>query len=274
MPYAAPAKEDPLANMYREGQEKWQTRQAIERALSEGQRHVFRDCPECPEMVLLPTGTFEMGSNDGEADERPVHRVTIARPFAIGKYEVTQGEWVALMGDHPSDFGGERNPVDRVDWNDAKEFVRRLSTRTGEEYRLPSEAEWEYAARAGSSTKYPWGILDPVCRAGASNGAKFDGSAECHRVRGTGAIGTFAPNAFDLFDVIGNVWEWTEDCYHGSYIDAPTDGGAQTSGDCARRVLRGGSWYNNRRDLRSANRDRSTPANRNNSFGIRVARTI
>ena len=218
---------------------------------------VFKDCPECPEMVVIPAGSFKMG----DIDEKPVHRVTIPRPFAVGKYEVTQAEWRALMGSNPSRFKGGRNPVEQVGWNDAQDFVRRLSTKTGKQYRLLTEAEWEYAARAGTATKYFWGNSFDTSR--ANNGDE------------TVPVGRYAPNSFGLHDMHGNVWEWVEDCWHGSYSGAPTNGSAWTSGgNCRVRVLRGGSWLITPRPLRSANRLWLTSDLRFSYFGFRIARTL
>ena len=225
----------------------------------------FKDCRECPEMVVIPAGSFRMGdlTGGGYSDEKPVHNVTIPRPFAVGKYEVTQAEWEVVMGNNPSHFKGSRNPVEKVSWNDAKEFVRKMSAKTGKTYRLLSEAEWEYVARAGSSTKYPWGnSISP-------SQAKF-------RSRdGTVPVGSYRPNAFGLYDTVGNVWEWTEDCWRENYNGAPTNGNVWTTGgDCSRRVLRGGSWYFTPRFVRSANRVRNLTDFRIYYNGFRVARTF
>jgi formylglycine-generating enzyme required for sulfatase activity len=207
-----------------------------------------------------------MGSNDGESDERPVHSVTIPRPFAVGKYEVTQAEWQAVMGSDPSYFKGPRNPVENVSWNDSQEFIRNLNAKTGKKYRLLTEAEWEYAARAGTATRYWCGdgadCLDGVAWFGRNSGNR------------TQPVGGKAANVFGLHDMHGNVWEWVEDCWNGSYAGAPSDGTAWLSGDCRLRVLRGGSWYVIPRSLRSAIRDRGTSVNRLNVVGFRVARTL
>ena len=210
----------------------------------------FRDCPECPEMVVVPAGSFMMGSPSHEAgrdnDEGPAHRVTIAKPFAVGKYEVTFAEWDACVADggcgghRPGDkgWGRGRRPAINVNWDDAKAYVRWLSDKTGKQYRLPSEAEWEYAARAGTTTRYSWG--DEVGR----NRANCDGCGSLWDNEQTAPAGSFRANVFGLHDVHGNVWEWVEDCWSGNYLGAPADGSAWESGDCSRRVLRGGSWFN------------------------------
>ena len=220
----------------------------------------FKDCADCPEMVVIPAGSFRMGSNDGDSDEKPVHRVTIPRPFAVGKYEVTQAEWRAVMGSNPSKFKGDRNPVERVSWDDTQDFVRLLGAKTGKQYRLLTEAEWEYVARAGTATKYHWGN-------------SFDASHVNNGGR-TVPVGRYAPNGFGLHDMHGNVWELVEDCWHDSYSGAPTNGSAWTTGDCRYRVLRGGSWILDPWILRSALRYGDFPNIRLNDNGFRIARTF
>ena len=232
---------------------------------------IAKDCADCPEMVVLPAGSFEMGSNE-KADEQPVHRVNVPS-FLIGKTEVTQGQWKAVMGSNPSYFSscGEDCPVEQVSWNEAQEFAQRLSQKTGKQYRLPSEAEWEYAARAGSSTT--WSFGDNESQLGdyawfSANSERWFSGAQTQRVAQK------RPNAFGLFDMHGNVWEWTQDCWHGDYTGAPTDGSAWTTGcSGSYRVLRGGSWNYYPADLRSAVRSRSTSDYRNSYFGLRLART-
>ena len=237
---------------------------------------VFRDCPECPEMVVVPAGRFRMGSTSGDDDERPVHPVTIARPFAVGVYEVTFAEWDACVSDggcggyRPSDsrWGRGVRPVMNVSWNDAKAYVRWLSGRTGEAYRLLSGAEWEYVARAGRTTEYWWGNDIGGSRANCRGcGSRWDGKQ-------TAPVGSFLASPFELHDVHGNVQEWVEDCWNDSYHGAPRDGSAWTSGDCGRRVLRGGSWLDHPRYLRSAGRYGYTTGYRLVINGFRVARTL
>jgi formylglycine-generating enzyme required for sulfatase activity len=227
-------------------------------------------------MVVVPAGSFLMGSPEDEAarsdNEGPQHRVTIAEPFAIGVYEVTFDEWDACVADggcngyrpDDADWGRGRRPVIYVSWDDAQAYVDWLSNRTREEYRLPSEAEWEYAARAGTTTRY-WSGDEVVAVY-----ANFD-----RNVGRTIEVGSLArPNAFGLHDVHGNVWEWIEDCWNGSYVGAPANGSAWTSGNCDWRVLRGGSWLVNPWLLRSAYRDWFVPVVRFNFTGFRVARTL
>ena len=239
---------------------------------------VFKDCDDCPEMVVIPAGSFMMGSPPdpeqdpfsdvkpvkvGEDNEKPQHRVNI-KSFSLGKYEVTQEQWYAVMGSNPSSNKGRTLPVENVSWDDAQVFVQKLSQKTGKKYRLPSEAEWEYAARGGSTTTYPWGNSDAELHVYAW----FNAIANA-----TNPVGLKTPNQFGLYDMIGNVWEWAQDCWNGNYKNAPTDGSPWTSGDCSRRVLRGGSWYYDPQDLRSADRGGSTTAFRGYINGFRVART-
>ncbi len=255
---------------------------------------VFRECEACPEMVVVPAGSFMMGSPESEKGrfdtEGPRHRVTIGSPFAVGVYEVMFAEWDACVaaggcgGYRPEDEGWGRGsrPVIDVSWEDAREYVRWLSRETGEEYRLLTDAEWEYVARAGTTTARYWGERETgQCRYG--NGADAAALAEypdwttvsCSDgyIR-TAPVGLFEPNGFGLYDVLGNVWEWTQDCWNGSYSGAPADGSAWSSGDCSVRVLRGGSWGGSPRALRSANRIRDTAGSRSYYSGFRVARTI
>lgn len=202
----------------------------------------FRDCDGCPEMVMIPAGNFLMGSPDSEAgrssDEGPQHRVSISRPFAAGKYEVTFDEWDACVREsgcshNPSDqgWGRGKRPVINVSWQDAKKFTEWLSRKSGKRYRLLTEAEWEYVARAGTTTAYSTGATI------ATSQANYSGN-----LGKTVAVGSYGPNAFGVHDVHGNVYEWTEDCWNASYAGAPTNGSAWLSGDCSDRVSRGGSW--------------------------------
>jgi hypothetical protein len=234
---------------------------------------VFKDCEECPEMVVIPAGTFLMGSKANpmasmqpSLDEQPQHAVSI-RSFALGKLEVTQEQWYALMGNLPSNFKGRTLPVEQVSWHDVQEFIRRLNAKSGQNYRLPSEAEWEYAARAGSQTNYSFGD-DPKA---LSRFAWFDGNSG----NMTHPVGEKMANQFGLHDMHGNVWEWTQDCWNENYAGAPADGSAWTAGDCSTRVARGGSWFVNPQDLRATNRGRYASAFRLlSSVGLRVARTL
>lgn len=238
----------------------------------------WRDCEKCPEMVLVPAGSFEMGApldEEGRRDgEGPVHTVAIPRPFAVGVYEVTFDEWDACAMEggcrgRPNDRGWGRatRPVINVSWTDAKVYVGWLSQKTGQTYRLLSEAEWEYVARAGTREPFHFGDgLSPALANYAVHGS--------HR-RKTVAVGSYPANAFGLHDVHGNVWEWVEDCWHASYSAAPADGSAWTAGgDCGARVLRGGSWSNEPGVLRSAFRFHYSSEQRSGDFGFRVARSL
>ena len=246
---------------------------------------VFRDCGACPEMVVVPPGSFIMGSpstEDGRYDdEEPQHRVTIDYEFAVGVYEVTFEEWdmCALsggcrVGHLPSDsrWGRGRRPVINVSWEDAQAYVEWLSRTTGEQYRLLTEAEWEYVASAGARTARYWGESESgQCR--YANG--LDTSGPCpDGYRNTAPAGSFDPNAFGLHDVLGNVWEWTQDCWNDTYVGAPTDGSAWASGNCSVRSLRGGSWLNAPTVLRLAQRGRTHADKSHVDLGFRVARTL
>ena len=238
---------------------------------------VFRDCPTCPELVVVPAGRFRMGcvsGRDCQDDERPVHEVEVGS-FALGVYEVTFDEYErfarATGRDRPHDRGWGRGgrPVINVSWQEATAYAAWRSAETGEKYRLPSEAEWEYAARAGTTTRYSWG--DDRGR----NRANCDGCGSRWDDDETAPAGSFAVNAWGLHDMHGNVWEWVEDCWHDNYARAPRDGSAWTTGgNCSRRVLRGGGWYSYPRYLRSASRSRDVAGLRSSSVGFRVARTL
>ena len=232
----------------------------------------IRDCPVCPEVVSIPAGSLEMGSTDGFAFERPVHRVEIRKPFYIGRREVTFDDWDACVSEggcqfRPSDggLGGGLRPVTGVDWNDAKTYLSWLSSKTGHAYRLPTEAEWEYAARAGRSTTYTWGNALTKDRANCLG---------CTNVPLNKAVetGTFPANGFGLFDMAGNAAEWVEDCWRDSYSGAPTDGSAWHKVDCPERVLRGGSFNNDTRSVRSAARFKYDHNVRYYTNGFRVVR--
>jgi formylglycine-generating enzyme required for sulfatase activity len=235
----------------------------------------FRDCDECPLLVVLPPGKFEMGSDDGSAREQPVHEVTIDLAFAIGKYEVTFDEWDACVAGGgcravPDDHGWDREhrPVINVTWDDTQDYARWLSGKTGHSYRLPSEAEWEYAARGGTTTAYPWGGGSGMTMANCGDcGSQWSGSMPA-------PVGSFPANPFGLHDMNGNVWEWIADCAHGNYRDAPTDGTAWISGICAKSVLRGGSFRDPGRVATSSFRAEAGPAQRREDFGFRVVRVI
>jgi formylglycine-generating enzyme required for sulfatase activity len=264
-----------------------------ERALKPGA--TFRECDSaCPEMIVVPAGSFRMGSPDSEAgrgkDEEPVHTVSIAKPFAVGKFELTWDDWDACVamrgcdGRPTSDtaYGRGRKPLINVSWDQAQAYVNWFSRMTGKPYRLLTEAEWEYAARAGTQTAYSFGN-DPaeICRyangadqsfrRGGNNGeiASCDDGQEL-----TAPVGSYSPNAFGLYDMHGNVWEWVQDCYVDSYKEAPTDGSSVPDKEGCPRVIRGGSWYRDPLSLRSAIRYRYHPDVHGDALGFRLARTL
>jgi formylglycine-generating enzyme required for sulfatase activity len=240
----------------------------------------FRECAkDCPEMIFIPAGEFTMGSPAAEQgrynNEGPQHKVTIAKPFAVSKYDVTFADWDACVsvGACPkatdSGLGRDTKPVINVDWDDAQTYVAWFSKMTGQPYRLLTEAEWEYAARAGTTTAYYWG--DTI---GKGN-ANCNGCGSQWDFKQTSPVGSFAANQFGLYDMAGNVLQWVQDCYRGNYDDgAPTDGSAWTSGDCTNRVVRGGSWDISPRNLRSAVRNWRTTVFRFGILGFRVGRTL
>lgn len=231
-----------------------------------------RDCPQCPEIVPIQPGTFEMGSTEMFDFETPVHQVSIRKPFYIGRREVTFEEWDACFTEggckqKPDDrgLGRTRRPVTDLDWDDAKSYVAWLSQKTGKTYRLPSESEWEYVARAGTTTTYPWGRTVDKDKANCL-GCTSD------PVKKAIDTGSFPPNAFGVYDMAGNAAEWVEDCWSDNYRGAPTDGSAWTRPQCRERVLRGGSFNNDPRYLRSAARFKYDQNVRFYTNGFRVVR--
>lgn len=280
---------------------------------------IFQDCAACPQMVVVPAGRFVMGFDGGEEGrpEGPRRAVTIAKPFALGRFEVTHAqyaEFVAATGHDsgpgcygplqegasgawtwydtatwrdPSGGSGLRpaadEPVVCVSWSDAQAYVAWLSTRTGQRYRLPTEAEWEYAARAGSSSEFPWGdAADAGCAwanvydASARDVSRRTAPANCRdRHPGVASVGAYPANAFGLHDMIGNVWEWTQDCYVAPYPAEPVDGRAvEVSGRCELRTVRGGSWRSHMFRQRSSWRGRDPQDRKSDIFGFRVARDL
>ena len=272
---------------------------------------VFRECPGCPEMVVIPAGSFTMGSSDSEkdwaahhgaspqsvSDEAPQHRVSL-RSFALGKYDVTRAEYAVFVretGYPPGDGCGkdsfkwnkqpelnwqnpgftqtDRDPVVCVSWNDARDYISWLNTKVRGStsngdgpYRLPSEAEWEYAARGGTTTRFWWGDDDTA----AVDHAWFKANSDGH----SHSVGSTLANAFGLYDIVGNVWQWTEDCYGDTYAKAPADGGATESPNGCMRVDRGSCWMYPAWLLRSATRERNPADLRDVIMGFRVAKTL
>jgi formylglycine-generating enzyme required for sulfatase activity len=255
-----------------------------ERALKRGES--FRECEVCPEMVVVPAGSFMMGSPAKEADrkrdEGPQRKVTIARPFAVGKFEVTFAEWDACVsaggcGHRPNDlgWGRGRRPVIDVSWNDiTATYLSWLVRTTGKTYRLLTEAEWEHAARAGTTTPFATGQTITTSKANFDGNHTYGGSVKGEFRGRTIEVGSFLANAFGLHDMHGNVWEWVQDCHRGDYASAPVDGSAVATGECDPRVLRGGSWGNVPRALRSAFRNSDPPTHRSQYLGFRVARSL
>jgi formylglycine-generating enzyme required for sulfatase activity len=212
------------------------------------------------ELVEISEGTFLMGSPAGAGaydNEHPQHVVTVPS-FLMGKFPITQAQYKAVMGNNPSCFDGEDQPVERVSWNQAVEFCQKLSEQSGKVYRLPSEAEWEYACRAGTTTTYSFGDLS------TKTAANYDSKS-------TTKVGSFPANDFELSDMHGNVWEWCLDHYHENYKGAPTNGSAWTAGgNSDGRVVRGGSWFNSPWYCRSGHRGWYEPGNNLNIIGFRV----
>ena len=242
----------------------------------------FRDCGDCPTMVVVPAGEFTMGAPPVELGGEAQHRVRIAAPFAVSKFEITFAEWDACLaaggcrGYRPGDegWGREASPAMNISWEDAKAYAAWLSAKTGKTYRLLSEAEWEYAARAGTSAAYPY--ADGLSPTKANYDASTDGSgpSDVNRQR-TVPVGSFLPNAFGLYDMQGNVSEWVEDCWNDEYTAAaPTDGSAWVEGDCKGHVVRGGSWEDSATELRSAARTGGAKDDRFYTDGVRIARSL
>jgi formylglycine-generating enzyme required for sulfatase activity len=239
-----------------------------------GREESFKDADFAPEMVIVPAGEFWMGSKEGEGapNECPRHKVKIPWPFAVGRYAVTFNEWYAAVSTRgvqhkPSDqgWGRGRRPVINVNCDDAQAYIKWLSSKTGQPYRLLSEAEWEYCCRAGTETAYFFGNNIAKQQAQFSEG-RYGSAGK------TVEVGSFSANAFGLHDMHGNVWEWCEDCWNDSYHNAPSDGSAwRTEG---RRVLRGGSWVSYPRDCRAAHRYWNSAFSRDFDIGFRVARTL
>lgn len=226
------------------------------------------------EMVDIPGGTFKMGSPATESGtydrESPQHQVTVPA-FYAGKYPITQAQWQAVMGYNPSYFKGEKLPVETVSWNQAVEFCRKLSEKTGKIYRLLSEAEWEYACRAGTTTHFYFGETITTDLVNYNGNFPFGRARKGGFRQQTMDVGSFPPNSFGLYDMHGQVWEWCSDKWHGGYNGAPTDGSSWEIGTDYYRVLRGGSWYDNAVNCRAAHRDLISAGDSDRDRGFRVA---
>ncbi|RZI42828.1 hypothetical protein EGT07_12650 [Herbaspirillum sp. HC18] len=232
----------------------------------------IRDCAACPVLISLPPGSFTMGSNSGDPSEKPAHHVSIGAPFAIGKYEVTVEQWNACIdgGGCPriSSTGAPNTPIRDVSWDDAQGYVKWLANASGKPYRLPTEAEWEYAARAGTSTRFWWG---DQMRTGYAN---CKDCGDPWSADGPAPVGSFAPNPFGLHDVNGSVWEWVADCWHTHYNGAPANGSAWDAQGCRERVIRGGSWRDGASYMPSSTRFKYGASVRHSQNGFRVARDM
>lgn len=241
--------------------------QALQKRAAESQGrpvffcHRLKSGGEGPEMVVIPAGAFDMGSNDGDNNEKPVHRVTLAG-FAIGRFPVTVADYARFRA-VPAGNENDAHPVVNVSWQEAQEYCAWLSRETNRVYRLPSEAEWEYACRAGTAGRWYWGDDE----GGIGRHAWYRSNAG----GGTHPAGEKQSNAFDLYDMLGNVWEWCEDVWHGDYRGAPADGNASLEGgDRERRVARGGSWHDGSDLIWSARRNGYNPSDRGKFLGFRV----
>lgn len=239
----------------------------------------IRDCDHCPDLVSVPSGSYVRGSKDGRSTEQPVQTVTI-RGFLLGRTEVTQGQWKAIMGSTPSSNQqcGDRCPVDSVSWDDAQAYLKKLSELTGKQYRLPTESEWEYAARAGSTSAYWWGDTASHEHANYGNDECCEGfAAGRDQWEKTAPVAQFPPNAFGLYDMLGNVAEWVEDVYHRTYTQAPNDGAAWLTGtapESVARVVRGGAWLHDPMSIRSSSRAKAIKVEPSDTTGFRVARSL
>ena len=234
----------------------------------------FKDCDACPEMIALSPGSFTMGNNSGDVSERPAHSVKINYSFGISRFEVTVAEWKACHAAGGCEYLPKRkgmtstSPVHNLSWLDTQQYAKWLSKKTGKKYRVPSEAEWEYAARAGTKTEYWWGNT-----VGKGNANCKNCGGDWNRKR-PAVVDTVAANAFGLQGMNGSVWEWVADCWFDSYKGAPADGKARQRKDCQSRVLRGGSWRNDASYARSASRFNYDHDVRYVLNGFRVARNM
>lgn len=237
-------------------------------------RPEIKDCPDCPTLISLSRGAFTMGGAIDQT-EQPAHLVTVDSPFAIGKYEVTVREWNACVEagacSRVAQYASPnpRAPVRDVSWDDAQQYVKWLSVISGKSYRLPSEAEWEYAARGGTSTRYWWG--DQM----APGKANCQGCGSPWRIDEPAEAGSFAPNPYGLYDMNGSVWEWVQDCWHNSYSQSPGDAVAwEDQPNCSARVIRGGSWRDSTSYMEVSTRSSDDAGARRSQNGLRVARDI
>jgi formylglycine-generating enzyme required for sulfatase activity len=233
-----------------------------------------KDCDACPLMAALYPGPFTMGSNGSDPSERPAHKVALRTPFAIGKFEVTVGQWAqcvkaSVCPSVPSAASAAENlPMRDVSWDEAQLYLKWLSTISRRPYRLPTEAEWEYAARGGTTSRYWWG---EQMKGGNSS---CQGCGEPWKADAPPPVGSFVANPFGLADMNGSVWEWVQDCWHSSYKGAPLDGSAWADGNCQSRVIRGGSWREDGSYMLSTTRFKYDASVRQSQNGFRVVRTL
>lgn len=250
----------------------------------------FQDCADCPTMIVVPAGSFWQGSEDSSPyalnKEKPLRMVSMAKDFAVSVFEVTMAQWDQCTADggcstrpHDNGWGRDKRPVIMVSWNDAQEYVSWISKKTGQSYRLPSESEWEYIARAGEESEWPGGNPELVCEygniAGSETGLRWQ-HKDCadSAALETLPVGSLKPNAFGIYDAIGNVAEWTLDCMNLSYLDAPADGSAWGRGICSSRMTRGGSWFTGTKEIRLPARFNLKTGDRNDFTGFRLVRTV
>jgi len=235
----------------------------------------IKDCNACPELAIIPPGSFIMGKDGRHKNERPAHKVTIDKAYAIGLFEVSFDEWQACFDDGacgktlPDDhhWGRGNRPVINITWFDTKSYLAWLSDKTGKTYRLPSESEWEYAARAGTQTDFWWGDDVGQGKANCRNcSAKVSHQSE--------PVGSFKPNPWGLYNVHGNVWEWVEDCWNPTHDGAPSDAQPRLEGDCRQRVMRSGSWYYFSKNIRSPWRFKNDARVKSYGIGFRVLREL
>jgi formylglycine-generating enzyme required for sulfatase activity len=272
-----------------------------QRCLKPGAGESFKDCPGCPDMVVIPVGSFTMGALPEEevaTGREDQVRVAIAKPLAVGRFAVTRGEFAAFVAatGHKTDGGcyrlsepkrepdrnwgspgftqNDRHPVVCVNWNDAKAYAAWISSLTGKSYRLLSEAEREYVTRAESVTPFWWGATISTDQANYNGNIMYAGGAKGPWRKATVPVDSFSANPWGLYNVHGNVWEWTEDCWNEKNAGNPGDGTARSTGDCSLRVLRGASFNNAPHTLRSARRERDPLGNRVDTFGFRLARSL
>lgn len=234
----------------------------------------IKDCPACPTLVTIPAGTFTMGSNTSDPSEKPAHQVTIAAPFAIGRYEVSVQEWDACAAAGGCQKIAQRQntspsaPMRDVSWDDAQQYVKWLTSASGKPYRLPTEAEWERAARGGTATRYWWGEQMAQAKANCKEcGKPWAEEAPAN-------VGSFGANPYGVYDTSGSVWEWVADCWHNNYKGAPEDGRTWDEGDCRVRVIRGGSWREGAPYMVASTRFKYDASVRHSQNGFRVARSL